>query len=192
MTKPENTNPFAAPQSISVPIARLSESLESDRLWHEGNVVALLHGSNLPMRCWKCNARADVQLRRRLAWHHPSWYLALFGGLLPYLIVALIAQKKAQFTLGLCAAHAQRRRRRILTAWLLSGVGVALVILVASNNWSAYAALIGVFMLLAGLICGVTYASICGAKRIDGYAAWITGAGRPFLASLPESLSRSY
>lgn len=190
---PDQDNPYAAPQSIDPPLPPASKTAENGGAWREGNVVVLLHGAHLPPRCWKCNGEAQVELRRQLAWHHPSWFLMLLIGPVPYVIAALIVRKKARFALPLCWEHAGARRRNIFVAWALAVGGIVLLFLAASSfTWSVLMGWTGFAWIVAGVIYGVTMGNVCGAKRIDGYAAWLTGASRAYLDSLPHSVARTY
>lgn len=71
-------------------------------MWREGDVLVCTPGANLPPRCIKCNAPADMPSRRYIFhWHHPVIYLALLMGVLPYVILAIVLRKRS--------AHALRK-----------------------------------------------------------------------------------
>jgi hypothetical protein len=179
-------NPYAAPQVIEpASPARLIDP-DSNSVWRERDRVVIPHGADLPPRCWKCNAPADVLLRRRPAWFHPAWLLLILLHVFILLLVLLFVHKRADFTVGLCHKHADIRRRHLATSWLLSVAGFALTvgaaIIYLDSPWPI---LIGLAVFVLGLGYGAIFATVCRAKRIDKYAAWITGAGRNFLAALP-------
>jgi hypothetical protein len=172
-------NPYAAPQvTETASTARLIDP-GSRGIWRDGHRVVIPHGAVLPTRCWKCNGPADVLLGRRLYWLHPAWLLLILLHVLILLLVAAFVHKKATFAIGLCD--------NLAVAWLLSIAGFALTIGAAIAYYdSAIPLLTGLATFLVGLVYGAFFASVCGAKRIDKYAAWVTGAGENFLAVLPS------
>jgi hypothetical protein len=118
----------------------------------------------LPETCMKCGARADHWVRKKLIWQ-PSWvWILLLGGLLPFLIVALILTKRATLIAPLCTAHRRhwviRNTLAVVGLIVLIGLGV-LLFLVAhgprrrADNLTPFLVillLVGIFAWLVALI----------------------------------------
>jgi hypothetical protein len=103
------------------------------------------------------------------------------------LLVAAFVHKTANFAIGLCHRHALTRRRHLTIAWLFSVAGFAITIGAAATYYdSAVPLLIGIVSFLIGLAYGALFATLCSAKRINKYAAWVSGAGQRFVADLPH------
>jgi hypothetical protein len=59
----------------------------------------------LPRACMRCGAPATLFKTKNFSWY-PSWvYILLLAGLLPFLIVALIMQKRMRVSAPLCDRH---------------------------------------------------------------------------------------
>ncbi len=67
------------------------------------------HGADVPERCVKCNAPAELERPRAYAWHHPGWYLFLLINPLIYVLVGLIARTRSRVPVGLCDEHVRKR-----------------------------------------------------------------------------------
>ena len=143
-------------------------------------MVIPVRGASFPARCVVCNAPAERRLRRKLYWHPPAVYALICLGALVYVIGALITRKKAELEVGICDAHAARRRNGILIGWLGAVAFIGSLLLVEQ---SPVFALIGAVLLLAGLVTALLLAQVVTAKRIDERQAWLK-VGRPFLDSL--------
>lgn len=84
-----STDEFREPPSLYLPPA-------NGDVWREGDVLVCTAGANLPPRCVKCNAPADMPPRRYIFhWHHPVIYAALLLGVLPYVILAIALRKRS-------------------------------------------------------------------------------------------------
>jgi hypothetical protein len=174
-------NPYAPPRAD----ADVPSTFGSDEgLRREGQLILIpVAGVSFPGRCVICNQPAQQRLRRRLFWHPPGYYALLCVGALIYVIAAMIVRKSATFEVGLCEAHAHRRRIAILMGWV--GVPLALIGSVALAE-VAHGALSIVLVIAAFglLVAALLMVRVVSAARIaDGYA-WIR-VGRPFLESIP-------
>jgi len=153
--------------------------------WSDGKKVMTLNLAALPPRCYKCNQPATgAPLKRKVMWHPPAFYLLLFLNLLIYAVVAAFARKQATVDIFLCQHHAQSRKYFIWGGW--GGVALGFVFLLTGlfGNMGALAAIGGLFIVTSTLV-GMIGASLARAARIKDDSVWLTGAGKPFLASLP-------
>ena len=108
-------NPYA-PSAASLAGAEVRVGA---RLWRlEKLLIMARDDGDLPNRCVKCNEAAEEPTKTRtLYWHHPGFYVVLLINIIAYVIVALIARKKAKLSPGLCARHKQKRVLGLWTGW---------------------------------------------------------------------------
>lgn len=153
-------------------------------VWRSGKTLVTLHGVRFPSRCVKCNGPAVEPVKaRKVYWHHPAYYFLIFGGVLIYAIVALIARKQATVTPGLCVQHRQRRRAWIAVGWLGPAVGVYFM----AASWSGGAGVAtGALLGLGSAVLGVLMSQIVAPTRIDERYVHLNGCGEAFLAGLPR------
>jgi hypothetical protein len=161
---------------------------------HGRKVVASLTAP-MPPVCIKTGQPTDKYLARELRWHHPLIYLGLLLGILPYLIGALLTQKKHRIRVYMTPQLMKRRRIGITLACVGAFGGIAAVIAGAVNandneTLAGILFLIGVLGFLVGLILALIYSNPISAARIDDEHIWIKGAGKPFLATLPEWIGK--
>lgn len=171
-------NPYAAPQT------ELLHSVEGrGRVWRDGKLLRLEKGAQLPQRCVRCNAPAEVHIDRKLYWHSPWWALLILAGLLTYAIVAFFVRKRADVRIGLCAQHASARRRTLfgLTALALFGIAACVA---APENLSGFGVLLGILLPLTAIFLGQGKSSVLRPVRIDTQEAVLKGASEEYLASL--------
>lgn len=171
-------NPFAPP---SAPL----EDRSTDRVWRDGKVLVAPKDAALPPLCVKCGEPASQMKKRVFFWHHPALYLLVLCGLLLYLIVAIIARRRATLTVGLCPRHAGKWRNGMLLGWLgaLAGIGVAVA---GGANDSCGIMALGLLLFLGTIIAGMFMARVLQVEHIDRTYARLKGCGEGFLAGLPE------
>src|SRR5437016_4367972 len=101
----------------------------------------------------------------------PGLYLLIFLNLLIYLIVAVFVRQRAKISLGLCEKNRSTRVKSISATWILTLLGVGLLIarIVIENGWLD---LRGVILFLAGAIYGVVRGRIVTPRRIDKEHVW--------------------
>lgn len=90
----------------------------------------------LPMICMRCGAPA-IAYRKKGMTYRPGWVLLLILlGLLPFLIVALITEKRCRLMAPLCEQHEGHWRVRRLWLWgiFLSAVVIGVGGLVTRND----------------------------------------------------------
>jgi hypothetical protein len=178
LASPAQDNPYAAPQ------AELLHSPEGrGRVWRDGKLLRLEQGAQLPQRCVRCNAPAEVHLDRKLYWHSPWWALLILAGLLTYAIVALVVRKRADVRIGLCSEHARARRRTLLGLGALALFGVAACVS-APVGLRGFGVLLGAVLPLTAWFIGHRRSSVLQPVRIDKQEAVLKGASEEFLASL--------
>ncbi len=140
--------------------------------------------------CIKCGQPAVTTLRRRLAWHHPAWYLLILVNLLVFIIVAVCVSKKMTLTVGLCGKHQARRKAWILVSWLCFAAGIAFFFVFGNSESRdfAYMMLLGGGFIVLSLIfaCVVSYL-IVRPTRITASECILTGAGEIFLQQFPSA-----
>lgn len=86
-------------------------------VWRKGNLLVLHQRAQLPPICVKSGVASTSWLKRNLSWHHPLCYLALLGGLIPFVVIALVLTKKATIHVGLSDEWSARRKRFIAIGW---------------------------------------------------------------------------
>jgi len=126
-------------------------------------------------------------LTKTFRWHSRWLYLLIFIGLIVYVIVALIVQKKARISFPLCTEHRLwRTRMGIATAALLIGSIPASFLLAALGADGGWIALTAVMMALAGLVTLGLLGGSFSPVYIDNNLSKFKGAGGDFLALLPS------
>jgi hypothetical protein len=124
--------------------------------------------------------------RKEFAWVTPLAYLGLLAGLLPCLIVALILQKKATLTFGMCAKHRQQRLIRICSAWGAVLLGVVMIVM-AIGMESGVIAILGIVLILGSGFFAAIAVPVLKPKKIDAGIGTYGGCSSEFLATLPNS-----
>jgi hypothetical protein len=180
-----NPNPYAPSKATLA--APASVGGDSADVWRDGKWLVMDVDATLPHRCVKCNAPAEAPLKRQaLYWHHPAIYLLLVFWIVIYVIVAVIARKRVNVEVGLCAEH-HAAQRKALTIGLIGMFGsVPVAIGLGQLDQPGLALLLGIGGFLGFVIFLTAKARILYAKRIDSDEARIGGCGREFLASLPS------
>jgi hypothetical protein len=179
MATQPSVNPYQAPQ---VNLAN-DYADDQDSYWRDGKVLVLKRDRQLPPRCIKCNADAQMPMRsKRLAWHHPGWYALILLNIVLYAIVGSIVSKRVKIEFGLCDEHSAKRRNLIIAAWaiFLGSAGTAFVVGQKMDNPGAAFAIVLLGFLIA-VIAGLVGARSLYAKRITDQEIRIGGCGEPFL-----------
>ncbi len=158
-------------------------------VWREGKTLVMRKDAKLPERCVKSNLPAETHLVRNVAWH-PSWvYILILLGLLFYVIVAVIVQKRAKIIIGLTDAWAKKRRTTILVAWLLVLGGLGIIIggfATLSGDAPVITLIVGLVMMLGGAIYGSMGARLISVTRMTDEYVWLNGVCPEFLDELPD------
>jgi hypothetical protein len=126
-------------------------------------------------------------LTKTFRWHSPWLYLLILPGLLFYVIVALVVQKKARIDVPFCGSHRSwRTRMNIAGAVLLIGSLPTSFLLASLEVNGGVTALIAVVMAFSGLIVLAIVGSSFSPVFIDETCAKFKGAGEKFLSLLPS------
>jgi hypothetical protein len=173
-TKPHN--PYAAP-------AALLQVTATDECYRDGKNFIVPFGADVPERCVKCDAPAELEKERSYAWHHPGWYLTFFIGPLIYIIVALIARKRARLAVGLCEQHRQRRRNLVWAGWGALAIGILSIFLSVNDVGGGLFALVACTGILLSLILYFC-ARLLYATKITEDAIHLGGCSEAFLNGL--------
>lgn len=182
----DSTNPYASPRAVAASAALSDAGLAA---WRSGSILVVGPNVQLPDRCVKCNAPADGQLRRfRMSWHSPAAYLGLLLGLIPYILIAIILQKKLTVYAGVCDYHTRKRRMIIVGSILgcLAGLAVVIFAFAGFRQPNGPLFLGGMVLLLAAMVYGAVASRILWPKRIRKDLAWVKGACPDYLAAFPE------
>lgn len=154
-------------------------------IWREKSVLVMNKQAPLPGRCVKCNAPTEITLKRNLRWHHPALYVLVIGGLLLYLILAMVLSKTATIYVGLCETHVAARKRDMLIAWvlvLLSFVIFYFAVTADTMGWF----LVTVVLLSTGILYGALKTRVVAPQKIDDHYVYLTGINPNYLEQFPE------
>ncbi|MBS0263479.1 MAG: zinc-ribbon domain-containing protein [Planctomycetes bacterium] len=160
-----------------------------ENVWRDGNKLVMTKDAKLPAICVKTNQPTTERLKRQYYWHHPAVYLTLCGGLLIYVIIALIVRESAKIEIGLCADRKSRRRWTIFWAWMGSLAGVAVFVAAFNLNnrdLTPFVMILGLMVLLGSAITGSILGGVVRPAKITKKYVWLTGVHPEYLAALPE------
>jgi hypothetical protein len=146
----------------------ITGSIDSPGAWSGRGLLVVSHDAVLPQNCVKCGQPTNEPfLKRRFSWH-PDWYVVLiFVGLLPYIIMAMVASKRMIVQVPLCSKHLERYKAlRLAAIFLLLG---SIPEMTASGTWmpanyQGLGVFAGFLALLAGLICLSIYGRVLRPK----------------------------
>ncbi|MES1175314.1 MAG: hypothetical protein ABUL62_13420 [Myxococcales bacterium] len=178
-----NQNPYAPP-SLQADGEGLLGSSPGDGggLRREGDLVVIpVSGAAFPPRCVVCNESAVKRLKRRAFWHPPGYFALLVVGVWIYVIVSLIVRKRADFDVGLCQRHVERRRNGMLIGWIGS-IACFIAAIATASQYPVLAVLFGLGC-LGSIIAGAVMVRVVTPKRIDKQYAWLK-FDKPFLDSI--------
>jgi len=187
--------PYATPHTADVTmLARPPEGM-----WRDGDTLVTLRNVAFPLRCVKCNrdvAGDANRVPKRVLWHHPALYvLAIFPGILVYLLVAAFVRSSARGDPCLCDVHRRGRTTAIVTAWLLFLGGLSTIVgacfLYGEDAFRdtavpANVGFAGGLVLVLGLAWGHMRGRLLVPTKIGPQYACYAGADDRFLNSLPE------
>jgi hypothetical protein len=188
--QPAQVNPYAAPQMPQPYEVKPAPGYQGG-VWRRGRVLIMHQRAQLPPICVKSGAPAATWLKRDLSWHHPLCYLGLLGGLIPFVILALVMTKRATVHVGLTEEWAARRKKWLMIGWGVGLSGLAIFIggfvLIANEvNVGAIGIPLGLVVGLGGAIAGSIGASIVTPKKIDANYVWLNGVHPDVLNMFPE------
>jgi len=155
------------------------------RIWRDGHELVFEKGVRLPDICLKTGAPATVRLRRTLYWCNPALYFLFLLSILIGLIVILMVRKSAVVELPLSVEADDKRKRGILTGWIVAIAGIGLFVLAGVLN-NGYPAIGGAVALLFGIIYGLYTAQVVRPSLIDDRIVRLKGVCEEFLSQLPH------
>lgn len=181
-------NPYAAPQQAGYLQQPMPMSPFAG-LWRQGNVLVMHKLAPLPEICLLSNEKATRRLRRKMYWHHPAIYVVLLISPLIYIVVAAILQKNATLQIGLNEEWFARRRTRMLIAWGIALLGLALFVggIAFSDSLGDATALVivaAIVLFFGGLIFGLIACRLVTPSRITDEYVWVNGVHPDFLNRL--------
>ncbi len=154
-------------------------------IWQNKKVLVMTKQAQLPDRCVKCNAPTQNKLKRSLRWHHPALYILIFGGLLFYVILALVLSKTATVNVGLCETHAAARKRDIIITWLLVLLSLGCFVLsIAMEELSLF--FVGLVLFFGAVIYGILKARVVVPQKIDDQYVYLIGVNADYLQQFPQ------
>jgi len=155
--------------------------------YRDGRILVVPSGASLPAICVKCGERSGKPLTKTFRWHSRWLYLLILPGLLFYVIVALVVQRKARIDVPFCASHRSwRSRMNIAGAVLLTGSLPTSFLLASLEVNGGVVALIAVAMAFSGLVVLAVVGSSFNPVFIDETCAKFKGANEKFLSLLPS------
>jgi ribosomal protein L40E len=164
-------------------------------VWREGKLLVMEPGGLLPYVCVKTNQPADEWLACRLSTRpRPFWLILMIlsppCGLLLYLVVSLLFQRRIDVRVGLCRKWLDRRRRGAGAALFVFAAGAVIVIAGVfaprPPDWGDWLVLAGFSVITAGALIRVYAVHVVYAVRITDDFAWIAGVHPDVLDRLPE------
>ena len=187
----QQANPYASPHAVTEPAS--PQSLGG--VWRDGQLLVMHKGASLPDICVKSNEPAEgFKLRRKMHWHPKLLILLLLvGGPLLYLIVATLMSKRANVMIGLSEKWRKIRIRRMLVAWGLGILCLALFIVGCTlDGRVGQNADLSIFLVLGGMlgalfvaIFGILSCRLIAPHKIDDNYVYIKNVHPEFLDRFP-------
>jgi hypothetical protein len=160
--------------------------------FRDGKFLVCRDRAELPMRCLINGETVTPDAwrkRKQISWNPPWIFIGILGGLLPVLILMLIAQKKAHIVYSLGKlARSRMRNRQLIGIGLLVAFGLLLAAGISkTGNGSNGGVLVipSIFTLILGLIILIKASPL----KISGHRkGWfkMKGVSQDFLNELPE------
>lgn len=180
-------NPYSAPA-----VAEVSND-KNLPYYRSGEFLYVRDGAELPKRCVHTNL--DVPeggwRKRKLYTWTPQWIIVLIPfGLLPYLLLAVVLQKKAKITYSLNPGAKERLSRKRGTALGVMVLGIVIAVAGTSyleGDWWGIALLAGIIVALIGLIACAAFNPVTVKGERNGWFK-LKGCSPDFLDSLPTGI----
>lgn len=116
--------------------------------------------------------------------------------------MAIFLAKTVRVEAGLCPTHRVRRRNAILVGWLMSTLGLVVLIVGSAgasitpvgatgsgglvvDRWHGGLMIVGSLLIPVGIVSGVVRSQVLVPKRIEKGIIWLRRIDRDFLAPLP-------
>lgn len=158
-------------------------------------IVVPATNARLPMRCVKTNqpVTEDDIHRKALYWCTPAIYFALLLNLIVVIILNYVLRKKVMVDIPLSKVGRRIVTRNIAIMWtaILGGLFTFFVGVTSmdgpNEDTLILLAPIGMLAFLAGLIFGNRKACALRVAKLKNGEAWLAGASKEYIASLPAS-----
>lgn len=158
------------------------------------NIVVPIADGRLPHRCIKTNqpVTEDEVKRKALYWSTPAIFFAILINLLVVIILHYVLRKKVMIDIPLSRQGQAIVTKNKIIAWSAFFGGFALFItgMVAAGNQAGTAMImlipVGLLVLLFGLAFGVRKGCALRVVKLKEGNAWLAGASKEYLASLPS------
>ena len=173
------TSPYQAPTSNLVNVDDRS-TLQSYKRYVISDPEA-----QWPGRCYKCNEPASVKKNVKLYYLNPWWYLTILIAWVVTVVIYFVARKKFVVDLPMCERHQRKRKNFILIQWgliVLFFIGLVGSIVTAQDP----VVLFTIVVFLCLVITAIASRLIVVVK-FKNEKLWISGAGKPFVNSLPAA-----
>lgn len=180
-------NPYAPPKSDLWEPRAPADAAAAEGLWRAGRHLVMSKDAVLPHRCIRCNRPAAVRLDRKLQWHRPLVYLALLMNLIVYVIIAVIARKKARIEVSLCDGHDRARKTWMMVGWAIILGALVLFTAGVAGNGLEVLALLAPLLILVGIVIVLFGSQPILPKRIDDHHVWLRNVSPEMLAELPDA-----
>ena len=175
-------------EGVPFPMAEGQSNARADRK----RMVVPMANPKLPMRCVKTNepVAAENFKHKKLYWCPPLLYLALLANIIIFIILYYIFRKKVKIDIPLSVAGKKIMRKHALNALGVAvlGLGVMIVPLLMGKFGETMAApmvILGILLVVFALLYGMRKGSTLRVTKLKDGKAWLIGAGKEFLASLP-------
>lgn len=152
-------------------------------LQHKGKLI-VPNGAKLPSACVKCGA-SGIARPFRFAWLSPGYYLLIFLGIFPYVLIRLLLRKRVRILVPLCETHGSHAHRlKIITIiTLVSAIPVGFIVGAAAGEDSGF--LLFGLLVVAGTVLLWVYPPL-RPIFIDKTHATFDGACDEFLRLVPD------
>ncbi len=162
-------------------------------MWRDGKLLVCRIGEPFPDRCIKTNLPAEGRRLKQGLRCQPGWATLTQVAAPPGVgeAVSAVAGRRTTIDVGVSPRVLRRRRRRFMVAGLIlaasfGAIAWAIVELpqgAESSGWLLIGGVLGVWW---GLFSFLNASQLIVAKRMTKEFIWLRGAGRDFLADLPE------
>jgi hypothetical protein len=181
-------NPYAAPQQAGYYPQVPPKLSPYAGLWRDGNILVMHKLAPLPDICLKSNQPATRRLKRNLYWHHPAVFLALLLNIIVYAVISMVMTKKATIHIALTDQWFAVRQRRMIFAWCLGLLTVALFFGAISQvdraDWAPVVLIVSFLAGIGALIYGLLACRLVTPKRMTDDYIWLKGVHPEFLDRL--------
>lgn len=159
---------------------------EGKDVWRRGKRLVARRDAALPHRCVKCNGPADgAPFTRQLSYIPPWAFIFLIFWLVPFLIVALLLQKKTTLIISLCARH-EHRRALALKVFIGSLIASPLLLVGAAREDSVILGWLALATFITGIVWVILERRLISATKLDEHFVHVAGVNQDFLATLPD------